>query len=329
VDQAQQIKQTIPQQQEQQKQKQEQETSETIKSSSSWWWDPLEWTDDDEFITTTTPTQEKEKDKEKEKEKGKEKDKESRREEGEEALVAATRLSESAKLKWWGPDGKTKPVVLHRMNGKRVAYIRMNLCKHFHLNPISSIPLAGLSILDVGCGQGLITEPLARLGGDVLGIDASPSHLAVAEKHRIGDPRLVHLTYRHATAEELVREGLQFDAVTCLEVIEHVAYPERFLDSLCKLVRPGGGLFIATINRTIKAYALAVIGAEYILRWVPRGTHKWTKFVQPTELGVLLSRRQMNVAELTGLAYNTWTGNWEFCTDLSVNYILWATKQKQ
>lgn len=234
------------------------------------------------------------------------------------------RLSESARLRWWDPEGEMKP--LHRMNPKRVAYLRTCLTKRLGLPPLAPQPFTGLRFLDVGCGPGLLTESLARLGGEVLGVDASAANIQTAIKHSSGDSSLSTLAYRHGTAEGLAAEGQQFDVVSSLEVIEHVNNPELFINSLSGLVKPGGSLFLSTINRTMKSYALAIVGAEYILGWVPPGTHQWNKFVQPTELGVLLQRAGMNLEELTGLAYQPWNGSWSFTTDTSVNYLLWATK---
>ncbi|KAL6062549.1 Hexaprenyldihydroxybenzoate methyltransferase, mitochondrial [Balamuthia mandrillaris] len=237
------------------------------------------------------------------------------------------RLSDNPQMQWWNPEGHMKP--LHRMNPKRVAYIRLCLSKHHVHNPLSPVPLKGLNIVDVGCGVGLLSESLARLGGNVLGVDASAPNIETAQRHAEGDPLLSTLNYRHTTAEQLVQEQKQFDAVCCMEVIEHVNQPDVFLKTLCDLVKPGGSLFLSTINRTMKSYALAILGAEYILGWVPKGTHTWSKFVQPTELAVLLRRHNFTLHEVTGMAYDPLIGQWSVSQDTSVNYLLWASKPSE
>ena len=184
--------------------------------------------------------------------------------------------------------------------------------------------MAGVKIIDVGCAAGLVTEPLSRLGACILGIDASERNVKVAERHarQSGAP----VRYRHALPEELVAEGKSFDAVLSLEVVEHVADLPAFLQALARLVAPGGVLVIGTINRTLRSYAKAIIGAEYVLGWLPRGTHRWDKFVTPAELDLGLSANGMNVVEVCGIALNPLTMGWNTSSDVSTNYLQFHRK---
>lgn len=224
---------------------------------------------------------------------------------------------------WWDPDGKFKP--LHQLNPVRLAFLRDQACAHFGLTSDGANPLAGLSVLDVGCGGGLISEPLARLGAKVTAIDASHRNIEIARAHAQGSD--LSIDYRAVAAEDLAEAGETFDLVISLEVVEHVADLDAFLATCAALVRPGGALALATINRTAKAYALAIVGAEYLLRWLPRGTHNWRKFVRPSELARGLRPAGLDITALTGLAYNPLSDRWRLDRrDLDVNYMAFAAK---
>lgn len=228
---------------------------------------------------------------------------------------------------WWDERGKFAP--LHRLNPTRIAYLRDRIIHHFAAETLahgeSATPLANLSLIDIGCGGGLIAEPMARLGATVTGIDASPTNINVADLHAKAGG--VNVAYRATTAEQLALEGAQFDVVLALEIIEHVADIDLFYDAITALVRPGGLIILSTLNRTAKSYAMGIIGAEYVLRWVPRGTHTWAKFVRPSEMAQALTRRGFAVADTTGLVFSP--RSWSFSLnpkDLDVNYLMAATK---
>ncbi len=223
---------------------------------------------------------------------------------------------------WWDPSGKFKP--LHKFNPVRLGYIRDRIAQHFGRDPLAAKPLAGLRLLDIGCGGGLIAEPMARLGATVVAIDASAKNIGIASNHaaRMG----LAIDYRHATAEDLVAAGEQFDAVLSLEVVEHVADVNGFLGSCGALVRPGGALVVATLNRTPKAFLLAIVGAEYVLGWLPRGTHEWKKFVRPGEIADALRAPGLAVTHMTGVAFNPVLDTWRLARDLDVNYMAFAVK---
>jgi len=224
---------------------------------------------------------------------------------------------------WWDPEGKFRP--LHRFNPVRLAYIRDRLCAHFGRDPLQDQPLKGLKLLDVGCGGGLLSEPLARLGAEVTGLDAAEKNIRVAALHaaEMG----LAIDYRHTSAESLAAGPARFDAVLNMEVVEHVADVASFLTACATLVRPGGVMILATLNRTPKAFLLAIVGAEYLLRWLPRGTHDWRRFLKPSELSRALRGAGMDVREMTGVAYNPLTDGWRLAPrDLDVNYMLLAVK---
>ena len=224
---------------------------------------------------------------------------------------------------WWDPDGKFKP--LHQLNETRLKFIRQRSCRHFGRDDDRLDPFDGLSVLDVGCGGGLISEPMARLGGAVTGLDAAPANIEVARLHAAASG--LAIDYRCATAEDEAEAGRQYDLVLALEIIEHVADVGTFLSSLGRVVRPGGALFLSTLNRTAKAYLLAIVGAEYLLRWLPRGTHDWQRFVKPSELTRPLRQNGLKVGALSGLVYNPLADRWHLDErDLDVNYILFAAK---
>lgn len=226
---------------------------------------------------------------------------------------------------WWDPAGQFRP--LHRLNPTRLKFIVERTCRHFGRGAGGVKPLAGLHILDIGCGGGLIAEPLARLGATVMGIDPGAATVEAAKRHAAENG--LALRYRQALAEDLAAEGERFDVVLALEVIEHVPDLGAFLDAACALVSPGGLLFAATLNRTLKAYMLAIVGAEYVLSWLPRGTHDWRKFVRPSELARELWRSGVDVQELAGLAYSPLGDRWRIVSDLDVNYMAVATKSEE
>jgi 2-polyprenyl-6-hydroxyphenyl methylase / 3-demethylubiquinone-9 3-methyltransferase len=226
---------------------------------------------------------------------------------------------------WWDPRGKFKP--LHKYNPVRIGYIRDAVCARFGRDPNGSLPLQELRIVDIGCGGGLLAEPLARLGAEMVAIDAAERNVKVASAHAAESG--VQVDYRHTTAEALAEAGERFDVVLALEVVEHVADVPLFMAKLCELMNPGGMLFLATINRTPKAFALAIVGAEYILRWLPRGTHDWRKFLKPSELASALRPHGVVVRDLTGVVYNPFRDEFSLNRrDLDANYMLWASAEE-
>ena len=225
---------------------------------------------------------------------------------------------------WWDPDGDFRP--LHKLNPVRLQFIRDRLAAHLGRDPLAPSPLSGLEILDVGCGGGLICEPLARLGATVTGIDASDRNIAIARNH--AERGGLDIDYRHAAAEDLLGEDRRFDAVLSLEVVEHVADVGVFVAACCGLVRPGGLAIVATLNRTAKSFAFAIVGAEYVLRWLPRGTHDWRKFVRPSELARHIRDAGASVGEVTGVGYDVVTDTWRLVRDVSVNYMVVAEKNR-
>ncbi len=230
-----------------------------------------------------------------------------------------SRISEE----WWNPTGKFRP--LHRMNPVRITYIREQALAHFSL-PDAPSPLQGLRLLDIGCGGGLIAEPMARLGAHVTGIDASEKNIGVARVH--AEKTGLAIDYRHTAAEDLAEAGEQFDIVLALEIVEHVADTDAFIRACLQCLRPGGLLILSTLNRTAKSYALAIVGAEYVLRWLPIGTHQWKKFLRPSELLALVERHGGQLKQLTGMVMHPLTQVWALSDkDLSVNYLLSAVKR--
>lgn len=226
---------------------------------------------------------------------------------------------EKVAAEWWDSNGQFRP--LHRMNPTRVGYIRDTLCRHFGRTAGDPTPFDGLTIADVGCGGGLLCEPMARLGARVTGVDAGEEAVSIARLHA-GQMGL-EIDYRQATAEALAADGAQYDAVLALEIVEHVADVDAFLAAVAALVRPGGALIMSTLNRTPKSFGLAIVGAEYLLRWVPRGTHDWRKFVRPSELAAGLRRQGIEIDEVRGMVFSPLTGAWSLSErDLEVNYLL-------
>lgn len=223
---------------------------------------------------------------------------------------------------WWDPRGKFRP--LHRFNPVRLQFLKDRLCRHFGRDPKADRPLTGLRLLDIGSGGGLVAEPLTRLGADVVGIDATARNVEVARLHAAEGG--LAIDYRHAAAEELAEAGESFDAVLALEIVEHVASLEAFVAAAARMTKPGGLLVVATLNRTLKAFGLAIVGAEYVLRWLPKGTHDWRKFVRPSELEAAMRASALTLAEIVGVSYNPLLDRWSLGSDLDVNYLAVATK---
>ena len=228
--------------------------------------------------------------------------------------------------RWWDRHGAFR--ALHALNPVRIAYVRDALVAdappdaRADTSPLK--PLAGLRILDVGCGGGLMAEPLCRLGANVVAIDAAEANVRAARHH--AEEQGLAIDYRYATAEALAADGERFDAVLALEIVEHVADLDVFADACASLVKPGGTLVVATLNRTLAAYALAIVAAERILGWLPAGTHDWSRFVRPAEMVRLLRRHGLSVADMRGMVYSPLAGGWTSSPNLAVNYIVHARK---
>lgn len=223
---------------------------------------------------------------------------------------------------WWDPHGPFKP--LHRINPMRLTYLRDQLCAHFGRDPKQGKSLEGLNLLDIGCGGGLVCEPLARLGAGVTGIDPGAESIDAAKAHAEAGGLVID--YQAATAEELAARGQSYDAVLLLEVVEHVPDVPALLKAIAPLVRPGGLMILSTLNRTLKAYALAIVGAEYILRWLPVGTHQWERFVTPGELRSALAGAGLMLTDTTGMIYDPFADEWRLGRDTDVNYFATATR---
>ena len=223
---------------------------------------------------------------------------------------------------WWDPVGKFQP--LHKFNPLRLSYIKDKVCANFALDAIKPKPFAGLRILDIGCGGGLLCEPMARLGAQIVGADASPVNVEVARIH--ARQSNLKIDYRATTSEELSDQEETFDCILNMEVVEHVADVNLFISSCAKMVKPGGLMFVATINRTFKANALAIFMAENVLRWLPKGTHRYEKLVRPQELEAPLNKSHMQIVDRTGVFYNPLSDKWNYSTDMDVNYMIVARK---
>ena len=223
---------------------------------------------------------------------------------------------------WWDPRGSFRP--LHQINPARIDFIRQELLAHFRRDERSLSPFAGLRLADIGCGGGLVAEPMARLGFAVTGIDAGAEAIAVARGH--AEASGLAIDYRIGDIDTLAASGERFDAVLALEIVEHVADRDRFLTALGRLVGPGGVFVAATINRTARSFALAIVGAEHLLRWLPPGTHDWNRFVRPSEFVLGLRRAGLVTTRLAGLGYDWASGEWRRSEDLSVNYMLVASR---
>ncbi|MCF6321307.1 MAG: bifunctional 2-polyprenyl-6-hydroxyphenol methylase/3-demethylubiquinol 3-O-methyltransferase UbiG [Rhizobiaceae bacterium] len=223
---------------------------------------------------------------------------------------------------WWDPAGKFKP--LHKFNPVRLSYIKEKVCENFNLDPASPKPFDGLRFLDIGCGGGLLCEPMARLGADIVGADASATNIEVARIH--ANQSGLEIDYRALTAEALLEHGEKFDCILNMEVVEHVADVNLFMTSCADMVKPGGLMFVATINRTFKANALAIFMAENVLKWLPKGTHQYEKLVRPRELEEPLNKAGMQIIHKTGVTYNPLHDQWSFSRDMEVNYMILARR---
>jgi len=223
---------------------------------------------------------------------------------------------------WWDPRGKMAP--LHKFNPVRIGYIRDRAAARFGRDARKLDSLADLRVLDIGCGGGILCEPLARLGASVTGVDPSETNIEAARLHASeGD---LAIDYRCTTAEALAETGERFDLVLAMEVVEHVADVPLFVASCAAMVKPGGMMIAATLNRTLKSFALAIVGAEYVLRWLPVGTHRWDRFVTPNELEIAMERSGLRVVHEQGVIYNVLADRWQLSRDTDVNYMLTAEK---
>lgn len=220
---------------------------------------------------------------------------------------------------WWDPAGKFKP--LHMLNPVRLDYITGQITAEFARDRKSLRPFEGLRLLDIGCGGGLISEPMARLGAAVTGADAAAENIEVARLH--AEQSGLAIDYRAVTAESLLAEGAQFDVVLALEIVEHVADPQQFLTTCARLLRPGGVLIASTLNRTPQSFAAAIIGAEWVMRWLPRGTHQWSRFIRPDELAGMFEAAGVRVVDRAGMVFNPLGWSWSLSRrDLAVNYLM-------
>ncbi len=223
---------------------------------------------------------------------------------------------------WWDESGPFAP--LHRLNPVRISYIKARVCAAFDRDTQALRPFEGLSILDIGCGGGLVCEPLARLGATVTGADADAQAITTAQAH--ADDMGLCIDYRNAPAEEI---GARFDVVLALEIIEHVADPAAFVKSVSKLCKPGGLVIFSTLNRNAKSFALGIMAAEYILRWVPRGTHSWKKFIKPSELSRFARDAGLSPFDMAGLVFNPLRNEFSLSdSDFDVNYLISMTKER-
>ena len=239
------------------------------------------------------------------------------------ASVDAQEMEHFAKMAadWWNPNGKFKP--LHIMNTCRLGYLKDEICAHFLRDPDSKAPLKGLRILDIGCGGGLLSEPLARLGAAVTGIDALEANIEAAKLH--AEQTGLEIDYRFIALEDLVKEDpMPFDVVLNMEILEHVTDPEEFILTSALLVREGGLMFCSTLNRTLKAFGMAILGAEYLMRWLPKGTHQYAKFIRPEEMTRMLRDAGLTPDTPVGMSYNPLKSSWAITEDTSVNYLVKA-----
>lgn len=230
---------------------------------------------------------------------------------------------EEIAAEWWDEDGKFKP--LHRLNPTRVSYIRNQICSHFGLDAKNIRPLEGLKILDIGCGGGLVCEPLKRMGADVTGIDAGEENIKIAAQH--AKQSGLEIEYQAITAEKLARAEYEYDVVLGLEIAEHVADIGLFIETCGQLTKPGGMLIMSTLNRTLKGFLLGVVVAERVAKWLPRGTHDWKKFLKPSELARHMRNHRIEVTDVTGMVYNPMSQSFSLSRkDNQVNYLLTGVK---
>jgi 2-polyprenyl-6-hydroxyphenyl methylase/3-demethylubiquinone-9 3-methyltransferase len=231
---------------------------------------------------------------------------------------------EAMAAEWWNPNGKFKP--LHMLNPCRLDYITTQIAAEFDRDLTAPLPFAGLRLLDIGCGGGLLAEPMARLGATVVGADAAARNIPVARLH--AEQSGLEIDYRHTTAEDLAAAGEQFDVVLNMEVVEHVADPLAYLTACQKLLKPGGLMICSTLNRNAKSYVMAIIGAEHVMRWLPKGTHEWKKFITPDELYDLIRRAGLDPVDRKGMVFNPVSWSWSLSSrDLSVNYVTASVKR--
>ena len=223
---------------------------------------------------------------------------------------------------WWDPSGKFK--ALHKFNPKRIEFIRNKIIDHFSIEPNAENPFSNLDILDIGCGGGLLSEPMSRLGGNVSGIDIVEKNINVAKTH--SEEQNLEINYKMTTAEELALGKKKFDVILNMEVIEHVSDLNLFIESCEKLLKKNGLLFFATLNRNLLSFGLAIVGAEYILGWLPKGTHNWKKFITPEELKIIFKSSGLNMTDIMGMKYNPIYDSWYLSDDTSVNYLGTAIK---
>jgi 2-polyprenyl-6-hydroxyphenyl methylase/3-demethylubiquinone-9 3-methyltransferase len=231
---------------------------------------------------------------------------------------------EAMAAEWWDPKGKFAP--LHMMNPIRLDYITAQIAAEFGRDLRDAKPFYGLRLLDIGCGGGLLSEPMARLGATVVGADAAERNIPVAQVH--AEQSGLEIDYRHTTAEALAAAGEQFDVVLNMEVVEHVAEPQAYLTACRQLLKPGGLMICSTINRNPKSFALAIVGAEYVMRWLPKGTHEWHKFITPEELFALIETAGLDPVDRKGFVFNPISWRWSISDrDLSVNYVTASVKR--
>lgn len=219
---------------------------------------------------------------------------------------------------WWDEKGKFKP--LHKFNPIRLKFLRSEMCKHFNLDQELISPLKELDILDIGCGGGLIAEPICRMGARVTAIDASSKNIEIAKIH--AQKSSLKIDYKCFSAEDFLKENQQFDVILALEIIEHVADVDKFIESCAKLLKPNGALFVATLNRTVKSLLMAKFGVEYVLKWLPKGTHDWQKFLKPSEIDKIAKKFDLRLSKIQGFSYNLLNDEWSFGEDLSINYCM-------
>ena len=232
---------------------------------------------------------------------------------------------EAMAAEWWDPNGKFKP--LHMLNPCRLDYITTQIAAEYNRDLGDERPFDGLRILDIGCGGGLLCEPMARLGATVIGVDAAERNIPVAQAHAAQSG--LDIDYRFGTAEALAQAGEQFDVVLNMEVVEHVADPQAYTTACQQLLKPGGLMVCSTINRNAKSFAMAIVGAEYVMRWLPKGTHEWSKFITPDELYTLIENAGLTPVDRKGFVFNPITWQWKLSDrDLSVNYVTASVKQQ-
>lgn len=231
---------------------------------------------------------------------------------------------EAMAAEWWNPNGKFKP--LHMLNPCRLGYITSQIASEFDRDLAATLPFAGLRILDIGCGGGLLSEPMARLGADVVGADPATRNIPVAQLH--AEQSGLTIDYHLTTAEELANAGEQFDVVLNMEVVEHVPDPQSFLTACQTLLKPGGLMICSTLNRNAKSFGMAIIGAEWIMKWLPKGTHDWKKFITPDELAQFIRNAGLDPVDRMGMVFNPVAWSWSLSArDLSVNYVTASVKR--